>query len=176
MVDIFDVISDATRRDLLDLLRDRPRGGSSIGSATSPSELSVGEMVDRLGLSQPTVSKHLRVLRDNGLVAVRDSGQRRYYRLDPTALNAVEDWLVPFLASGVDVPSVDVPSAVARERSSEGLADERTAVPVTVAGEAGVSLGRAVAGATHHAKAVLDDAAIGVQARVITPIRRVLGK
>ena len=98
MADIFDVVSDPTRRELMSallersLLRDVPTrtaatvprtasGPAGVGPAAG--EISVGDLVERLGLSQPTVSKHLRVLRDHGLVTVREDGQHRYYRLDP---------------------------------------------------------------------------------------------
>jgi DNA-binding PadR family transcriptional regulator len=53
--------------------------------------------VQQLGVSQPTVSKHLKVLRDAGLASVREEGQHRYYSLSPAPLDAVDDWLVPFL-------------------------------------------------------------------------------
>jgi ArsR family transcriptional regulator len=103
MADIFDVVADPTRRDLLQILLQRyvegaggPHGG----------ELSVGELVQRLGLSQPTVSKHLKVLRDSALVTVRDQGQHRYYKLDLVPLRALEEWLVPFLTA--DLPQEDV--------------------------------------------------------------------
>ena len=85
MADIFAVIADATRRELMSVLAD---GG----------ELSVGQMVERLGLTQPTVSKHLRVLREHGLVTVRENGQHRYYRMDASPLSSIESWLVPFLS------------------------------------------------------------------------------
>jgi DNA-binding transcriptional ArsR family regulator len=74
MADIFDVLADGTRRELLSLLR--RRGG----------EVSVTELVAELGISQPTVSKHLKVLREAGLVEVREEGQHRYYRLDTVPL------------------------------------------------------------------------------------------
>jgi DNA-binding transcriptional ArsR family regulator len=78
----FDVLTDASRRAILDLLRDRER--------------SVGELVDALGLSQPGVSKHLRVLRDAGLVKVRVDAQRRWYGLDPRPLAEIDAWLAPY--------------------------------------------------------------------------------
>jgi DNA-binding transcriptional ArsR family regulator len=56
----------------------------------------VGDLVDELALSQPAVSKHLRVLRDAGLVDVRRDAQRRLYRLVPEPLVEIDDWLVPF--------------------------------------------------------------------------------
>jgi ArsR family transcriptional regulator len=102
MADIFDVIADATRRDILAVLLDR-----HADDVHSSGEISVSEIVATLELSQPTVSKHLKVLRDAGLVAVREEGQHRYYRLDSEPLEAVEDWIIPFVASGVDVAAIN---------------------------------------------------------------------
>lgn len=78
----FAVLAEPSRRDILDLLRDGER--------------SVGELVERLDLSQPGVSKHLRVLRDAGLVEVRPDAQRRLYRLRPEPLSEVDEWLAPY--------------------------------------------------------------------------------
>jgi len=78
----FDVLAEAHRRSILDLLRD--------------SERSVGELVDVLGVSQPAVSKHLRVLREAGLVTARSDAQRRLYRLRPDPLRAIDEWLAPY--------------------------------------------------------------------------------
>jgi DNA-binding transcriptional ArsR family regulator len=78
----FAVLAEPTRREILDLLR----GG----------ERSVNELVDRLRLSQPGVSKHLRVLRDAGLVEVRPVAQRRLYRLRPEPLAEIDEWLAPY--------------------------------------------------------------------------------
>jgi DNA-binding transcriptional ArsR family regulator len=78
----FAVVAEPTRRRILDLLRGRAR--------------SVGELVDQLGLSQPGVSKHLRVLREAGLVAVRRDAQRRWYELRPEPLEEIDDWLEPY--------------------------------------------------------------------------------
>lgn len=97
MADIFDVISDSTRRDLMRALLER-----YIMPESETGEISVGDLVEHLGLSQPTVSKHLKVLRDHGLVSVREDGQHRYYRLDPTPLEEIEDWLIPFLSADFD--------------------------------------------------------------------------
>jgi DNA-binding transcriptional ArsR family regulator len=79
---VFEVIAESHRRLILDLLRDQ--------------ETSVGELVDRLGLSQPAVSKHLRVLRDAGLVAVRVEAQRRLYCARAEALREIDVWLEPY--------------------------------------------------------------------------------
>jgi DNA-binding transcriptional ArsR family regulator len=78
----FEVLAEPTRRRILDLLRDR--------------EWSVNELVDDLEVSQPGVSKHLRVLRDAGLVRVRQDAQRRWYGLDPAPLAEIADWLEPY--------------------------------------------------------------------------------
>lgn len=78
----FEVLVDPTRRRILDLLRERER--------------SVGDLVATLAISQPGVSKHLRVLREAGLVAVRRDAQRRWYGLTPGPLVEVDAWLRPY--------------------------------------------------------------------------------
>ena len=94
MADIFDVIADGTRRDLLQLLLDRSSAGERGTSVTY--------IVHQLGVSQPTVSKHLKVLREARLVSVREEGQHRYYSLSSAPLDEVDDWLIPFLDEGMD--------------------------------------------------------------------------
>ena len=76
------VLADPSRRAMLELLLERPRP--------------VGELVDRLGLTQPGTSKHLRVLREAGLVQVRQEAQRRVYALDPGPLAELDVWLAPY--------------------------------------------------------------------------------
>lgn len=129
MADIFDVIADATRRELLQALSEQGRTGDS-----ESGEISVGELVERLGVSQPTVSKHLKVLRDHELVTVRDEGQHRFYRLNPTPLEAVEDWLIPFLAHDEDGSAAyaawagtEVASTIGRA-TADGLHQARVAI------------------------------------------------
>jgi DNA-binding transcriptional ArsR family regulator len=78
----FQVLAEPNRRQILDLLAE--------------SERPVGELVDELGLSQPAVSKHLRVLREAGLVTVRGDAQRRLYSVRPEPLRAVDAWLAPY--------------------------------------------------------------------------------
>ena len=82
MATTVEVLAEPTRRRILDLLRERER--------------SVGELVTALDLSQPGVSKHLRVLRAAGLVAVRQEAQRRWYTLDAAPLAEVDAWLQPY--------------------------------------------------------------------------------
>jgi DNA-binding transcriptional ArsR family regulator len=79
------------------------RSRSGADSARDPRPLrdgtrSVGELVERTGLSQPGVSKHLRVLRESGLVRVRRDAQRRLYDLDPAPLAELDAWLAPYRA------------------------------------------------------------------------------
>lgn len=84
MTTSFELLADPTRRRVLDELRE--------------SERSVGELVERLGMNQPAVSKQLRVLRESGLATVRVDAQRRIYSLNPDGLREVDDWLAPFRA------------------------------------------------------------------------------
>ena len=84
MPDIFDIVADATRRDILRVLLEASENSDS-------GEISVSQIVGGLELSQPTVSKHLKVLREAGLVTVREEGQHRYYRIDVGPLEEIED-------------------------------------------------------------------------------------
>ena len=79
---MFDVLAEPTRRRILDQLLDRPR--------------TVGDLVASLQVSQPSVSKHLRVLRDAGVVQARKDAQRRVYELHPEALAEVLAWIEPY--------------------------------------------------------------------------------
>lgn len=80
----FEVLAEPNRRRILDLLRDGERP--------------VGDLVARLAVSQPAVSKHLRVLRDAGLVEVRGEAQRRIYRIRVEPLRDLDEWLRPYRA------------------------------------------------------------------------------
>lgn len=77
--ELFSVIAERTRRDILSALADEAKA--------------VGQLVDDLGVSQPTVSKHLRVLREAGVVTIRAQGQKRYYSINTEPLNHVAAWL-----------------------------------------------------------------------------------
>src|ERR1700753_1346664 len=83
---ILDVIAEPTRRRILDAVRD--------------DECSVNDLVERVGMHQPGVSRHLKVLRDAGLVEVRRDAQRRLYRLRPEPLQELDAWLEPYRAHG----------------------------------------------------------------------------
>lgn len=137
MADIFDVVADTTRRDILGVLLEREAVAPQSGG-----EISVSEIVSTLGLSQPTVSKHLKVLREAGLVGVREEGQHRYYHLDRRPLEALEDWLIPFTASDAAADAATLAGAEAEAAlnddqrafaSAIGKAFAETAHQVTVA-------------------------------------------
>jgi DNA-binding transcriptional ArsR family regulator len=82
--DPFHAIADPTRRAILDQLRD--------------GELSAGDLGAHVRISQPSLSQHLRVLREAGLVAARRDGRRRFYRLEPAALRLVREWIAEYEA------------------------------------------------------------------------------
>jgi DNA-binding transcriptional ArsR family regulator len=79
---VFEIIAEPNRRAILSLL--------------AGSQQSVGELERQLGMTQPTVSKHLRVLREAGFVESTVDAQRRLYRLKPESLQELDDWLAPF--------------------------------------------------------------------------------
>jgi DNA-binding transcriptional ArsR family regulator len=79
---VFEVLAEDNRRRILDLLVDDERA--------------VGDLVEQLSLSQPAVSKHLKVLREAGLVEARTEAQRRVYRIRSEPLREVDDWLTPY--------------------------------------------------------------------------------
>ncbi|SMH45083.1 DNA-binding transcriptional regulator, ArsR family [Rathayibacter oskolensis] len=137
MADIFAVIADGTRRDILSILLEERIEGTAPGGG-----ISVSRIVARLELSQPTVSKHLKVLREAGLVTVRESGQHRYYALQYGPLEAVEDWLLPFLAADDSEAGPALLDATAAARAE--------------------SLGRALAERTHQVSTVVQDIQRGV--------------
>lgn len=80
--DGFNAIAERGRREILEALADGER--------------TVGELVEAVGLTQPQVSKHLAVLREVGLVLVREDGRRRWYRVNGPALKPIHDWLGAF--------------------------------------------------------------------------------
>ena len=77
--DVFNAVAEARRREILDTL--------------SAGEKAVGTIVDEVALSQPQVSKHLRVLSEVGLVSCRAEGRHRLYRVEPARLRPLHDWL-----------------------------------------------------------------------------------
>ncbi|WP_306915534.1 MULTISPECIES: helix-turn-helix transcriptional regulator [unclassified Arthrobacter] len=92
--DVFAVIAEATRRDILVALR--------------KGDKAVGELVQELEASQPTISKHLKVLREADLVSMRAQGQKRYYALNPKPLAGIASWLETFDVGTPEVPGAPV--------------------------------------------------------------------
>lgn len=123
--DVFAVIAEATRRDILIALR--------------KGDKAVGELVQELEASQPTISKHLKVLREADLVSMRAQGQKRYYTLNPKPLAGIASWLQAF-----DV----VPAALHAETSPAAVPDglAAAAVPQPVAAQPAAALAGRPAG------------------------------
>lgn len=80
--DVWTALSDRNRRAVLDILRAGPRSAGDLGGA--------------LGISQPSASKHLGILRASGLVTARVDAQRRIYQINPSALADLDAWLAPY--------------------------------------------------------------------------------
>lgn len=111
--DVFAVIAEGTRREILGSLREGDK--------------SVGELVEELEVSQPTVSKHLKVLREAGLVSMRAQGQKRFYALQTDPLQDIADWVAGFGLASVNLPveeplapAVSLVSASAAELDGDG--------------------------------------------------------
>ena len=116
--DVFAVIAEATRRDILVSLR--------------AGDKAVGELVEELDASQPTISKHLKVLREAQLVSMRAQGQKRYYALNPKPLEGIVSWLETFDV-GPAAAAAKSPGAPGPEAGSE------RAVATPVPGDAAVA-------------------------------------
>ncbi|WP_253829499.1 ArsR/SmtB family transcription factor [Prauserella aidingensis] len=84
----FDVLGDPVRRRILELLVDGERAAGELGAIVQ----------DEFGISQPGVSQHLKVLRDNGFTRVRAEGARRFYAVDPDPLQEIDTWLERYRA------------------------------------------------------------------------------
>lgn len=108
MNDIFDVLAEPLRRDILVHLRN-----------AAPRDMAVGDIVALIGSTQPTVSKHLKVLREAGLVRVREDGQHRFYRVNPEPLAIVEGWVS--VMNDTPEPAADRPTRILPETDVAGL-------------------------------------------------------
>jgi DNA-binding transcriptional ArsR family regulator len=122
--DVFAVIAEATRRDILVSLRSGDKA--------------VGELVEELDASQPTISKHLKVLREADLVSMRAQGQKRYYALNPKPLAGVASWLETFDV-GPRAAVVSSPAAQILEEKTGQVAEAATTTTEPVPAGAGTS-------------------------------------
>jgi DNA-binding transcriptional ArsR family regulator len=82
----FDILGDPVRRRIIELLADGEQAAGDIGAVVQR----------EFGISQPGVSQHLRVLRENGFATVRAAGTRRLYAVDAAPLQAADEWLTPY--------------------------------------------------------------------------------
>ena len=144
--DVFAVIAEATRRDILVSLQ--------------AGDKAVGELVEELAASQPTISKHLKVLREADLVSMRAQVQKRYYALNRKPLAGVASWLETFdvgrAASAAASPDA-APQEAATVPSPAGSPAPATASPA-VAGQAAEVPDAFAAAAAAHAGSTADDA------------------
>lgn len=143
---IFNVLADSVRRDILVTLRN-----------AAPADMSVGELVAAVGTTQPTASKHLKVLREAGLVTVREEGQHRFYRLNSDPLAAVEGWVGALNTAPVTTVDVDVEAESTQAATGARLAPTRILPDADYEG-LGRQLGRFVADLVHEARGVADAA------------------
>ncbi|MET3932593.1 metalloregulator ArsR/SmtB family transcription factor [Arthrobacter sp. OAP107] len=147
--DVFAVIAEATRRDILVSLQSGDKA--------------VGELVEELAASQPTISKHLKVLREADLVSMRAQGQKRYYALNPKPLAGVASWLETFDVerTASTAASPDAPTQQAEEAQTGTGRAAATASPAAGGQTAEVPDTFAAAGAQSaaaHAGSAADDA------------------
>jgi DNA-binding transcriptional ArsR family regulator len=108
-VPVFEVLAEPRRREILDLLRQR--------------ELAVGDLVDALDVAQPNVSKHLRVLRNAGLVTSRVDGQRRLYRVNAEPLRELDEWVSHYRGlwtHALDQLEAHLDSTARRDKTGKG--------------------------------------------------------
>ncbi|WP_129657424.1 ArsR/SmtB family transcription factor [Rothia uropygialis] len=103
--DVFAVVADPTRRRILTVVKNGPHP--------------VNDVVTELGVSQPTVSKHLKVLREAGLVTMKAQGQRRLYSLNPEPLRDLCEWTEELIAEGVDAVRPETKAPTEEEHSTE---------------------------------------------------------
>ena len=137
MADIFDVIADPTRRAILQVLRDR------LGGATT--EVGVTEFVDTVGAARQSINRHLIVLRDAGLVSVREDGPERWYALDTGPLDDVEDWLAQFVG-------------LAPDATGSAHSDSSTVFAAWSGADVGATIGRTLAERSFKTRTVIRDA------------------
>jgi DNA-binding transcriptional ArsR family regulator len=151
MADIFDVIADPTRRGILQLLRDR------LGGAIT--EVGVTEFVDAIGVTRQSINRHLIVLRDAGLVSVREDGAERWYALDTTPLDDVEEWLGQFVGLSPDA-------------TGAATGDGSTVFSAWSGADVGATIGRTIAERSFKTRTVIRDASDKFAERIPDAVRK----
>lgn len=149
MTDIFDAIADPARREILRVLRERLDVEDAAAREATAAQLST-----ELGLTPAVIARHIGVLDSVGLLVIRTEGQKRFFSLESTPLDELEEWLVPFFGTEIHyaVASDDGSSAVFAAWSG---ADVSTSI--------GGSIGRAFATGSHQARAAIHEASEKLQ-------------
>jgi DNA-binding transcriptional ArsR family regulator len=143
MADIFDAIADSTRREILTALLER--GGAG--------EITAADLAELIGVTTPTASKHLGVLRELGFVSAREEGRLRYFHLELAPFDALQAWLTPFVGDGF----AESDAAGGDELAASAVDD--TAVFAAWAGtDVGATIGRAIADRSYQARAAIHGA------------------
>jgi ArsR family transcriptional regulator len=135
MADNFDAIADSTKREILQILLER--GGTG--------EIAAADLAELLGVTTPTATKHLGVLRELGFVSAREEGRVRYFHLELGPFDALQAWLAPFVG---DADYID----------PEASEVEATVFNAWAGTDVGTNLGRALAERSHQARTVLHGA------------------
>jgi ArsR family transcriptional regulator len=135
MADNFDAIADSTKREILQILLER--GGTG--------EIAAADLAELLGVTTPTATKHLGVLRELGFVSAREEGRVRYFHLELAPFDALQAWLAPFVGD-------------AEYSDPEASEVEATVFNAWAGTDVGTNLGRALAERSHQARTVLQGA------------------
>lgn len=141
MADIFDAIADSTRRDILHILLER--GGAG--------EITAADLAEQLGVTVPTVTRHLGVLRERSLVSSRDEGRIRYFHLELTPFEELREWLAPFAELSF------VGDDLAGDPRVAG-GDDSAVFSAWAGTDVGSTIGRAVAERSYQARNVIQNA------------------
>jgi ArsR family transcriptional regulator len=139
MADIFDAIADTTRRRILDILNER--GGAG--------EITAVDLAAELGVTPPTATRHLAVLREQGFVSAREEGRLRYFRLELEPFERLRSWTSSFVDEETD-----------EETDEEFVSSdhEATVFAAWAGADVGSTLGRVLAERSHHARSVIQGA------------------
>jgi ArsR family transcriptional regulator len=135
MADTFDAIADPTRRRILQVLNER--GGAG--------EITVADLAVELGVTPPTTTRHLGILREQGFVSMREDGRLRYYRLELEPFDELRTWLSAFLGTEPD-------------EDAAASHDDSTVFAAWAGADVGSTIGRALAERSHQARSVIQGA------------------
>jgi DNA-binding transcriptional ArsR family regulator len=145
MADNFDAIADSTRREILTILLER--GGAG--------EITAADLAELLGVTTPTATKHLGVLRELGFVSSREEGRLKYFHLELTPFDELEAWLAPFVGSEYAPDEIESPAT----SDPLELHDDGAAVFAAWSGtDVGATIGRAIADRSYQARTAIQGA------------------